>query len=63
MKLPTLPKMPMADYKRKVFRVAPFTMYHATDGNYWLEHDENGGMHLPRPLVGKMLDDFWKENF
>lgn len=46
-------------YRRKVFRVAPYTVYHATDGNYWLEHDDGKGVPLPRFAMGKMLDDFW----
>lgn len=62
MKLPTLPKMPMAT-TRKVFRVAPYTIYHATDGNYWMEHDSGEGMHLTRVAMGRMLDEFYKANF
>lgn len=53
----------MANYKRKVFRVAPYTIYHATDGNYWMEHDSGEGMHLTRVAMGRMLDEFYKANF
>lgn len=53
------PKPPTAT-KRKVFRVAPYTIYHATDGNYWIVHDDGGeGIHLTRVEMGGMLDRFY----
>ena len=63
MKLPTLPKMPMADYERMSMKIGDYYLWHATDGQFWIEHESGEGMHVSRKTMEKLIRDFYLENF
>ena len=63
MKLPKLPKMPMADHEGPSLKLGDYYLMDATDGNFWIEHESGEGMHVSRKALEKLIADFYKENF